>query len=84
MISTCLGLIQHVHNVSDGGLAVYLAESAIHADGLGFDVTLPPRNGARLDAVLFVEAQSRMVLSTKRHLLAEHDRNPRRCRGVTK
>ena len=60
------GLVQHAHDVSDGGLAVCLAESVIHSDGLGADVSLPAApEGTRLDAVLFGEAQSRVVLSVR-------------------
>ena len=59
------GIVQHAHDVSDGGLAVCLAESAIHSDGLGLKADLPAADGARLDAVLFGEAQSRVVLSVR-------------------
>jgi phosphoribosylformylglycinamidine synthase len=59
------GLVQHAHDVSDGGLAVCLAESVLHSDGLGAEVALPAADGARLDAVLFGEAQSRVVVSTR-------------------
>jgi len=62
------GLVQHAHDVSDGGLAVCLAESVIHAgpsSGLGADVDLPEANDVRLDAILFGEAQSRVVLSVQ-------------------
>ena len=55
------GHVRSAHDVADGGLAVSLAESAIHS-GLGADVALPARE-ARLDALLFGEAQSRVVLS---------------------
>ena len=55
------GLVRSAHDVSDGGLAVCLAESCIHG-GVGADVALPETD-ARLDAVLFGEAQSRVVLS---------------------
>jgi phosphoribosylformylglycinamidine synthase len=61
------GLVQHAHDVSDGGLAVCLAESVIHSrqpSGLGLEVELPAPNG-RLDAALFGEAQSRIVLSVR-------------------
>jgi len=58
------GVVQHAHDVSDGGLAVCLAESAIHADGLGLDVDLPDTD-TRLDSVLFGEAQSRVVVSAR-------------------
>jgi len=74
------GIVQHAHDVSDGGLAVCLAESVIHSQGLGASVTLPPA-AHRLDAVLFGEAQSRVVLSVRpddasrmRRLLENHDR----------
>ena len=60
------GLVRSAHDVSDGGLAVSLAESAVFsAEGgaaLGADVALPATD-ARLDAVLFGEAQSRVVVS---------------------
>jgi len=59
------GIVQHAHDVSDGGLAVCLAESVIPSDGLGADVTLPAADDRRLDAVLFGEAQSRVVLSVQ-------------------
>jgi phosphoribosylformylglycinamidine synthase len=59
---------------------VCLAESAIHADGLGFEVDLPDAGEARLDAVLFGEAQSRVVLSVQpedagalENTLADHE-----------
>ncbi len=55
------GLVRSAHDVADGGLAVCLAESAVFS-GLGADVALPQVD-ARLDAVLFGEAQSRIVLS---------------------
>jgi phosphoribosylformylglycinamidine synthase len=59
------GLVQHAHDVSDGGLAVCLAESVIHSDGLGLEVGLPAMDAQRLDAALFGEAQSRVVLSVQ-------------------
>ena len=55
------GLVRSAHDVSDGGLAVSLAESAVFS-GFGADVALPGTD-ARLDAVLFGEAQSRVVVS---------------------
>jgi phosphoribosylformylglycinamidine (FGAM) synthase-like enzyme len=55
--------VQHAHDVSDGGLAVCLAESVIHSDGLGLEATLPAAD--RLDAALFGEAQSRVVVSVR-------------------
>ncbi len=57
------GFVQSAHDVSDGGLAICLAESALFSDGLGVDVTLAPHEHLRLDALLFGEAQSRIVFS---------------------
>jgi phosphoribosylformylglycinamidine synthase len=57
------GIVQHAHDISDGGLAVCLAESAIHSDGLGLEADLPAAR--RLDAALFGEAQSRVVVSVR-------------------
>ncbi|HHP7238685.1 phosphoribosylformylglycinamidine synthase subunit PurL [Longibacter sp.] len=57
------GCVQHAHDVSDGGLAVALAESAIHG-GMGANVDLGPPDELRTDAVLFGEAQSRITFST--------------------
>ncbi len=59
------GIVQHAHDVSDGGLAVCLAESVIHAEELGAEIDLPNASRTRLDAVLFGEAQSRVVLSVQ-------------------
>ena len=55
------GRVQSAHDVSDGGLAVALAESCIHGE-IGATVELGAMD-ARLDALLFGEAQSRIVLS---------------------
>ncbi|MEO6882736.1 MAG: phosphoribosylformylglycinamidine synthase subunit PurL [Bacteroidia bacterium] len=57
------GLIQSAHDVSDGGLFITLAESAMPR-GLGFDVSSD--NEFRKDAFLFGEAQSRVVVSVKK------------------
>jgi phosphoribosylformylglycinamidine synthase len=74
------GIVRHAHDISDGGLAVCLAESAIHSDGLGLDVGLPDAGDARLDAALFGEAQSRVICSVRpddvdalEATLADHD-----------
>lgn len=60
------GLVQSAHDVSDGGLAVCLAEMVLFSDGLGLDITFTARDGVRLDALLFGEAQSRIVLTVVR------------------
>ena len=58
------GLVQSAHDVSDGGLAVCLAESVLFSQGLGADVRLTSDSDVRLDALLFGEAQSRIVFTT--------------------
>jgi len=54
------GLVRSVHDCSDGGVAVALAESAI-AGGVGVEATLP--SAGRRDVALFGEGPSRFVLS---------------------
>ncbi len=56
------GVLQSAHDVSDGGLWVCLAESAMYR-GLGFDIK--SRDEIRKDAFLFGESQSRVVVSVK-------------------
>ncbi|MFL0582849.1 phosphoribosylformylglycinamidine synthase subunit PurL [Solibacillus silvestris] len=58
------GLVQSAHDVSEGGVAVALAEKTFAAKGLGLDVAL---TGSAITA-LFAESQSRFVLTVK----AEH------------
>lgn len=60
------GLVASAHDVSEGGLAVALAEAAL-AGGLGVScsLTLAERPDARLDAALFGEAYSRIILSAR-------------------
>jgi len=55
------GLVKSAHDVSDGGLAVCLAECTL--DGLGAEIDLDVPGGMRRDAVLFGEAQSRIVFT---------------------
>jgi phosphoribosylformylglycinamidine synthase len=60
------GLVKSAHDCSDGGLAVALAESCI-AGEIGAAIELPDtveaQSSTRLDAVLFGETQSRIVVS---------------------
>ncbi len=56
------GLVKSAHDVSDGGLAVAIAESAIFGDK-GCRIDLGDTAGYGLAAVLFSEAQSRIVVS---------------------
>jgi phosphoribosylformylglycinamidine synthase subunit PurL len=58
------GIVRSAHDVSDGGLAVCLAEKVIFA-GLGADIRLENTGDARLDAVLYGEAQSRIVFTAR-------------------
>ncbi len=60
-------LLRSLHDVGEGGLAVALAECSFGGPGLGARVAL--EQGARLDALLFGESQSRMVGSLRRRHL---------------
>ena len=56
------GVISSAHDCSEGGIAVALAECCFAAEAsVGAEVTLSP--GSRLDALLFGETQSRILLS---------------------
>lgn len=73
------GLIASAHDVSDGGLLVALAECVLFSEDMGADIQLNPESMARLDALLFGEAQSRIVLTAAQSqadqlaaLVAEH------------
>lgn len=55
------GIVQSAHDVSEGGVAVALAEKTFAANGLGINVTL---TGSATTA-LFAESQSRFVLTVK-------------------
>jgi len=64
--SACLeaiqkGLVNSAHDCSDGGLAVALAECCISGEQTGAKVTLNDK--IRPDALLFGEAQSRILVS---------------------
>ncbi len=62
-----MGLVRSVHDVSDGGIGVALAESAF-AGGLGAmaDLASVPQAGVfRDDYLLFSESQSRFVITVK-------------------
>jgi phosphoribosylformylglycinamidine synthase len=53
-------VLESAHDVADGGLFITLLESAMHKN-LGFDITSCCE--VRLDALLFGEAPSRIVVS---------------------
>jgi phosphoribosylformylglycinamidine synthase len=54
------GLVASGHDVSDGGVAIAIAESAI-IGGIGAEIDEAP--GDRWDAAMFGESQSRIILS---------------------
>ena len=57
------GIVQSAHDCSDGGLAVALAECSI-IGGTGFEGSITQEQN-RVDAALFGETPSRIVLSVK-------------------
>jgi phosphoribosylformylglycinamidine synthase len=58
------GLIRSAHDLSEGGLAVALAECAFHSEGrLGCAIDLD--DAGRDDALLFGESQSRIVVTCR-------------------
>lgn len=61
-------IIKSTHDLSDGGLAVALAESSI-GSGLGIDITLPKKD-LSIEAALFSESHSRFIVS-----IDEYDKN---------
>lgn len=58
------GLVASCHDVSDGGLAAALAESAF-AGGFGMELDLAPINAPNAMAALFSESQSRFAVTTR-------------------
>ncbi|HUT73378.1 MAG TPA: phosphoribosylformylglycinamidine synthase subunit PurL [Armatimonadota bacterium] len=59
------GLVRSAHDCADGGLAVALAEMCIRGN-LGAEIRLPAGPAdIRLDAALFGESQSRIVLAVR-------------------
>ena len=58
------GLIQSSHDLSDGGLAIALAESSF-GSGLGVDINLDQFSGLDTTTLLFSESHSRFVVSVK-------------------
>jgi phosphoribosylformylglycinamidine synthase len=60
------GLVQSAHDVSDGGLAVCLAECCMTNPDHLFGCTITLKSDIRPDALWFGESQSRVVLSLPR------------------
>lgn len=81
------GLLRSAHDCAEGGLAVALAECCI-AGGIGLDAATAPLAG-RIDAALFGERQSRIVVSVREEdepalrVLADAHRVPAVFLGVT-
>ena len=72
------GELRSAHDLSDGGLAVALAEIVFGPDGrLGLDLSLAPPAG-RLDALLFGEAGARFVVTLPPASLAALERRASR------
>ena len=84
-----LGIVYSAHDLSEGGLAVCLAESAISdsKEMLGASIELE-RQGMRTDEILFGEAPSRIVLTIskdnleKLQAIAEDNNTPCQAIGV--
>jgi phosphoribosylformylglycinamidine synthase len=78
------GLLRSAHDVSDGGLAVALAECCIGGPEKPLGARIELRDMIRGDALLFGESQSRIVVTVKRRMSpAAADRRikrRRRCR----
>jgi phosphoribosylformylglycinamidine synthase II len=63
------GLVASAHDLSEGGMAVALAECAI-IGGIGASIKQTPGEAERWDAALFGESQSRILLSVPSDKLA--------------
>jgi phosphoribosylformylglycinamidine synthase subunit PurL len=70
----CSGVVKSAHDCSEGGLAVALAECCISQQVaretprlIGAEIDLSGITGTRLDALLFGETQSRVVISVDKH-----------------
>jgi phosphoribosylformylglycinamidine synthase subunit PurL len=64
------GLIASAHDCSEGGLAVTLAEGCITGPGGAMGATIALESAGRIDALLFGEAPSRIVVSAAADNLA--------------
>jgi phosphoribosylformylglycinamidine synthase len=60
------GIVRSAHDVSEGGLAVALAEACVSGPGEAFGAEIEMEAAIRPDAWLFGESQSRIVLSVRR------------------
>ncbi len=62
-------IIRSAHDVSEGGLAVALAECCISGPGAGSGALIELEGSIRPDALLFGESQSRIIVSLRRRHL---------------
>ncbi len=68
------GIARSAHDVSDGGLAVALAECCFSASDHARGVDIQMESGLRPDRLLFGEEPSRIILSVARDRLPEMER----------
>jgi phosphoribosylformylglycinamidine synthase len=61
------GLVESIHDVSKGGLAIALAEMAVQGrKGISINLDLVPNKTSRIDNLVFSESRSRFILETNR------------------
>jgi phosphoribosylformylglycinamidine synthase len=65
------GLLRTAHDVSEGGLAVALAECGLRADGPGLGGRFDIGDALRADVALFSETPSRIVVSARDGMAVE-------------
>jgi phosphoribosylformylglycinamidine synthase len=65
------GILRSAHDISDGGLAVALAESCMGGPDKPLGVRIEMREMIRGDALLFSESQSRILLSMQEKDLSQ-------------
>jgi phosphoribosylformylglycinamidine synthase subunit PurL len=70
--------LQSAHDISDGGLAVALAESCFAAEGLAAEINLQTNDPAEF--ALFEESGARAIISVKSELLARAEQIAAQCK----
>jgi len=68
------GIINSAHDCSEGGLAVALAESCVSNKKKMVGATIKLNENVRNDALLFGEAQSRIIVSVRKNKLSSLER----------
>jgi phosphoribosylformylglycinamidine synthase subunit PurL len=64
-------LVKSAHDISDGGLAVAIAESCITGNSTPIGARIIINSDSRIDKILFGEDQSRIILSIERDNISE-------------